>query len=563
MPSSPRGSQSSSPLIGSNSPYASHRRGSTKALPSLVREHITSARGGEGVATTLLQRFRRQCGAIRPAVWETLHVRASKYGHLTNYWPSRIVEIFICLLVMANVALGATFSELVDWRTEKDPTRVSLTLFKVHEYFWWLSALFFTAEYVARLWSCVEEHEKWREARHEMERHLLEQQGGIGAVDELDGSGSGNVQTATAAPTRSEDGDKKAHCCMRRLRWMFKPLSIFDLACAVMFYSPIVYRFISNQDYASNDEREFFQDVSWFRLLLLLRLERQLKAMKRVIQVMRQSQVELLSSSFFTLVNILYIAVIFFWAEHHSNDEIDSLLDALYWTVETITTLGYGDIPPSTALGRAIACFACLMGMISFAIPAGVISASFIAVIYEEREENARKREAENAIAYEMALAAQMAEYDLYAGADEAGGDGELGSENDFRASREVSGRTLSSGGPGGSSGALLHGEKANATARSSGDWGEPDISIASIAAHDISVASASAPLAAAQHRVTTTVLAKMAGMLRASEERNDARMQQLYSLVAESMTGERSAMPSLIQRRRMSSGRESGPSTR
>ena len=63
-------------------------------------------------------------------------------------------------------------------------------------------------------------------------------------------------------------------------------------------------------------------------------------------------------------------------------------------TCETITTLGYGDIPPVTAGGKVIACFTCMMGMFSFAIPAGVISASFIEVIYKEREKNRAEREA-------------------------------------------------------------------------------------------------------------------------------------------------------------------------
>jgi hypothetical protein len=48
------------------------------------------------------------------------------------------------------------------------------------------------------------------------------------------------------------------------------------------------------------------------------------------------------------------------------------------------------------------------------------------------------------------------------------------------------------------------------------------------------------------QHRITTSVLGKMTTMLLIAEERQEARTQQLYALIAESLTGQRSNPPRL-----------------
>jgi len=47
---------------------------------------------------------------------------------------------------------------------------------------------------------------------------------------------------------------------------------------------------------------------------------------------------------------------------------IDSFLDALWWSASTITTVGYGDIYPITAVGRLIAIFTMLVGISTLAV---------------------------------------------------------------------------------------------------------------------------------------------------------------------------------------------------
>jgi voltage-gated potassium channel len=62
-------------------------------------------------------------------------------------------------------------------------------------------------------------------------------------------------------------------------------------------------------------------------------------------------------------------AVAFTIAEDVGRDgRVSSFFDALWWSASTITTVGYGDIYPVTAIGRVIAVFTMLVGVSTLAV---------------------------------------------------------------------------------------------------------------------------------------------------------------------------------------------------
>ena len=69
-------------------------------------------------------------------------------------------------------------------------------------------------------------------------------------------------------------------------------------------------------------------------------------------------------------------------AEHDAQpDKLGSIPDAMYWSVITLTTVGYGDVSPVTALGKIIAGVTALAGIIMLALPVGIIATSFAQAI--------------------------------------------------------------------------------------------------------------------------------------------------------------------------------------
>jgi len=64
--------------------------------------------------------------------------------------------------------------------------------------------------------------------------------------------------------------------------------------------------------------------------------------------------------------------------EKESSATIKSYWDALWWSFVTVTTVGYGDISPSTPIGRGIACILMLSGIGFISMLTSAVSTYFI-----------------------------------------------------------------------------------------------------------------------------------------------------------------------------------------
>ncbi len=74
---------------------------------------------------------------------------------------------------------------------------------------------------------------------------------------------------------------------------------------------------------------------------------------------------------------VLIVATIVMSAERGSDSQIDSFPDALWWSVATVTTVGYGDIVPVTQIGRAFAYVLMIGGIGLF----GALTANFASIL--------------------------------------------------------------------------------------------------------------------------------------------------------------------------------------
>lgn len=62
-------------------------------------------------------------------------------------------------------------------------------------------------------------------------------------------------------------------------------------------------------------------------------------------------------------------------------DKLGTIPDAMYWAVVTLATLGYGDVVPVTPAGKLIAALTAILGLVSFAMPVGIIASTFAEAI--------------------------------------------------------------------------------------------------------------------------------------------------------------------------------------
>jgi voltage-gated potassium channel len=75
---------------------------------------------------------------------------------------------------------------------------------------------------------------------------------------------------------------------------------------------------------------------------------------------------------------LFFSSVLIFFAENGEQPEtFASIPHAMWWAIATLTTVGYGDVVPITALGKVIGGLVSLMGVGTFAMPAGILASGF------------------------------------------------------------------------------------------------------------------------------------------------------------------------------------------
>ena len=158
-----------------------------------------------------------------------------------------------------------------------------------------------------------------------------------------------------------------------RLRFMTSPLMLIDLLAIVPFYVLLFY-----------DPQ--ILDLRAFRALRLATRAARLTRYSPVIQTMGAA-IGSRKKELFTVVAVLAVllvlaASLMFFAEREAQpDKFASIPAAMWWSIITLTTVGYGDVAPVTVPGRVIAGFIAILGIGVFALPAGILGSSFLAQI--------------------------------------------------------------------------------------------------------------------------------------------------------------------------------------
>ncbi len=150
--------------------------------------------------------------------------------------------------------------------------------------------------------------------------------------------------------------------------YMTQPLAIIDLLAIIPSYRPL--RFLR-----------------LFLLFRLFKLFRYVHSYNKFIQVLSEKRFEFYTISIFILFILFTSATaIFFFEAREDGGEIVTFFDGLYWSLITLTTVGYGDITPQTTEGRVITMILVICGVAVMAFITSIIVSSFNEKMEELRE---------------------------------------------------------------------------------------------------------------------------------------------------------------------------------
>jgi len=156
-----------------------------------------------------------------------------------------------------------------------------------------------------------------------------------------------------------------------RLRYMITPYAIIDLLVLIAFTTPVSFL----KDPIS------YEIIRFLRLSIILKLIRYSDSLQTMSRIFISKRKPLGMALYMLLFLLLITSTMMFLVEHPAQpDKFSSVAESMWWGIETLTTLGYGDIVPITPGGRILGGFVALLGIGMFAIPAGILASGF----YEE-----------------------------------------------------------------------------------------------------------------------------------------------------------------------------------
>ncbi len=139
------------------------------------------------------------------------------------------------------------------------------------------------------------------------------------------------------------------------------------------------------------------QYITAFRALRLLRVFRILKLVRfigesnNLLRALKASRTKIFIFVFFILVVSVLLGTIMYLVEGPEHG-FNSIPHSVYWTIVTLTTVGYGDISPETGLGQVIATIIMIVGYGIIAVPTGIVSAEYVT---ETRKNKKKKKDKE------------------------------------------------------------------------------------------------------------------------------------------------------------------------
>ena len=151
----------------------------------------------------------------------------------------------------------------------------------------------------------------------------------------------------------------------RKFAFIFSFFGIIDLLAILPFYLSLGFD---------------FRSVRIFRLLRLFRafkLARYSEALQRFHRAFIIAKEEIVLFLFVTAILLFFAAAGIYHFENAAQPEtFKSVFHSLWWAVETLTTVGYGDIYPVTTGGKIFTLFVLMIGLGIVAVPAGLVASA-------------------------------------------------------------------------------------------------------------------------------------------------------------------------------------------
>ena len=150
------------------------------------------------------------------------------------------------------------------------------------------------------------------------------------------------------------------------LKYIFSFYGVVDLLAILPTYLSLIF--------AGSQYLGTIRALRLLRIFRILKLARYLSQSRLLIGALKASRPKIVVFLLAVGAIVIIIGSVMYLVEGNEDSGFTSIPKSIYWAVVTLTTVGYGDIAPSTVLGQFLASVLMITGYAIIAVPSGIIS---------------------------------------------------------------------------------------------------------------------------------------------------------------------------------------------
>lgn len=208
-------------------------------------------------------------------------------------------------------------------------------------------------------------------------KEFREQFGGFLAIFEIVSVVIFTIEYLLRFWTADLNPEFKGSALSKRFKFSYSTYGLIDFIAILPFYLPFIFPF----------DLRIVRILRLFRLLRIFKLGRYSKSLKTISNVLRETKSELAITLFVAFILLVFSSTLMYYLESDVQPEnFASIGHSFWWAIATLTTVGYGDVYPITAMGKVLGAITALIGIGFVALPTGIISSAFIEKIQKRKK---------------------------------------------------------------------------------------------------------------------------------------------------------------------------------